>query len=282
MPYEYIVTLSTIPSKLQYLPVTLDSLINQSIKPKKIILQIPEKYDFRLKNQTIDHDQLHSIERKYAQYGFEVHMCKKDHGPATKLVGLLEKIPAQNFGANQKIVVIDDDLIYHPKMIETLNNALEKSSVPFNGAMDTYPLDNIIVGQACDGFILEPNSLKNYLDFFYKVENSDDGNFILHHDDVVLSYYLNTVNSEFVEITPPQGGSYKPQNSTNIDALHNIQGKYSRDNLNKEIIKKLHNVFDNEEGKTQPRNIEGFGTMTQPVNIICIWLDFLRVCGFMR
>ena len=56
MPYEFIVTLSTIPSKLKDLPATLDSIVNQTLKAKKIILQIPEKYDFRLKGQSINTD----------------------------------------------------------------------------------------------------------------------------------------------------------------------------------------------------------------------------------
>lgn len=72
----------------------------------------------------------------------------------------------------------------------------------------------------------------------------------------------------------PPGGTYKKQNRYDINALQNLQGEYSRDNLNDNVLQKLREVSET--------HIEGFGTMSQPVNIICIWLDFLRVCGFMR
>ena len=80
MPYEFIVTLSTIPSKLKDLPATLDSIVNQTLKAKKIILQIPETYDFRLKGQSINTGLLDSIKRKYGKYGLElINECQERH-----------------------------------------------------------------------------------------------------------------------------------------------------------------------------------------------------------
>lgn len=274
MPYEFIVTLSTIPSKLEYLPATLDSIVNQTVKAKKIILQIPKKYDFRLKGQSINSDLLESIKQKYSKYGFEVNVCKDDNGPGTKLVGLLEQMPAQSFKSNQKIVVLDDDLIYNQKSLESIKTTLEEGYSPLNASFYTYRIEDITIGQGADIFILEPNALEDYLAFFYKVKNSKDGKFILHHDDVILSYYLNKSNNSVVKMESPPGGTYKKQNRYDINALQNLQGEYSRDNLNDNVLQKLREVSET--------HIEGFGTMSQPVNIICIWLDFLRVCGFMR
>ena len=273
MPYEFIVTLSTIPSKLKDLPATLDSIVNQTLKAKKIILQIPETYDFRLKGQSINTDLLDSIKRKYGKYGLEVNVCKNDDGPGTKLVGLLEQIPLQSFGPNQKIVVLDDDLIYNRKSLEYVKNALDKSSLPLNASFYTYKMEDITVGQGADLFVLEPNALEDYLAFFYKVKNSKDGKFILHHDDVILSYYLNQTNNPVVQMESPPGNTYEEQNSTHVNALHNLQGEYSRDNLNNNVLQKLREVSETQT--------EGFGTMSQHVTVMQQWTNFLRACGYM-
>ena len=44
---KYILSLTTIPSRINYIESTIKSLINQTLKPEKIILNIPKKYNFR-------------------------------------------------------------------------------------------------------------------------------------------------------------------------------------------------------------------------------------------
>ena len=43
---KYIISLTTIPSKINYIERTIKSLIEQTLKPEKIILNIPKKYNF--------------------------------------------------------------------------------------------------------------------------------------------------------------------------------------------------------------------------------------------
>ena len=44
---KYIISLTTIPSRINYIENTLNSLLEQTIKPEKIILNIPKIYNFR-------------------------------------------------------------------------------------------------------------------------------------------------------------------------------------------------------------------------------------------
>ena len=46
---KFIFSLTTIPNKFDKLYLTIDSLINQTIKPEKIIVNIPRKYSLRFK-----------------------------------------------------------------------------------------------------------------------------------------------------------------------------------------------------------------------------------------
>ncbi len=50
---NYIVSLTTIPSKFDNLYITMDSLINQTMLPSKIILNISKIYNFRFNNLEI-------------------------------------------------------------------------------------------------------------------------------------------------------------------------------------------------------------------------------------
>ena len=57
---KYIFSLTTIPSRLNHIEDTIISLINQTLKPEKIILNIPEKYGLRFKS-TLDETSINKI-----------------------------------------------------------------------------------------------------------------------------------------------------------------------------------------------------------------------------
>jgi len=44
---KYIISLTTIPSRINYIETTIKSLVEQTLKPEKIILNIPKKYNLR-------------------------------------------------------------------------------------------------------------------------------------------------------------------------------------------------------------------------------------------
>ena len=67
---KYIVSLTTIPTKFDNLYLTIDSIINQSILPDKIIINIPKIYNFRMNSTCISQDKINEFIDKYSKYKF--------------------------------------------------------------------------------------------------------------------------------------------------------------------------------------------------------------------
>ncbi|WP_306030529.1 hypothetical protein [Stappia sp. MMSF_3263] len=102
-----VVTLTTIPSRIGHIAMTIKSLLDQSLPPAEIRLNVPE----------------HS---RRENCGYEIPgwltglatvtivRCQ-DFGPATKLFPTLTRVPEDT-----AIVVVDDDRIYPPDFLENL------------------------------------------------------------------------------------------------------------------------------------------------------------------
>ena len=100
------VSLTTIPSRIKNLNKSVESLLNQSFKPDKIFINIPNKYK-RFK-EIVEKNHI----PKFADPIVEIIRCE-DFGPGTKLLGSLEKFNKNEL--NLLISVFDtysDDLIY--------------------------------------------------------------------------------------------------------------------------------------------------------------------------
>ena len=78
------VSIITIPQRLKNLNETVESLLNQTLKPNKIFINIPYKYD-RF-SEIIKDNQI----PKFNSDAVEVTRCE-DCGPGTKLLGSLSK-----------------------------------------------------------------------------------------------------------------------------------------------------------------------------------------------
>jgi hypothetical protein len=114
-----IVSLTTIPSRINKIEPTIKSIINQTLKPDYIYLNLP---NFSIKEQTE-----YNIPEFIINYPITVLRCN-DYGPITKLIPtlLMENDP------ETIIITIDDDNLYPKNLIELLIN---KSRV--------YPNDSI-------------------------------------------------------------------------------------------------------------------------------------------
>ena len=77
-----IVSLTTIPPRFNFLYLTINSIINQTVKPDKIIIHIPEKYNnfFYEKLPVLPKDCEDSV-------NIIINQKTKDYGPITKLLG---------------------------------------------------------------------------------------------------------------------------------------------------------------------------------------------------
>jgi hypothetical protein len=100
-----VVTLTTIPSRIELLAPTLKSLLRQTMRPHAIRLCLPARSE-REQCPYVVPDWLRSLQ------GVTLVPCA-DVGPATKFLPTLGAMPP-----DQPVLVVDDDRIYHPRLLE--------------------------------------------------------------------------------------------------------------------------------------------------------------------
>ena len=87
-----IISLTTIPQRIDNLKETLDSLINQTVKAEKIVLNLPKYCKLHKKEYQIPDFLQKMIDTKL----IEINICDRDYGPATKFYPLAMKYNSQN------------------------------------------------------------------------------------------------------------------------------------------------------------------------------------------
>ena len=105
----YYISMSTIPSRLKNIKRVIDSLQNQSIKPKKIFINIPRQY-MRFKHSKIEIPDLSEYDN------VEVIRCV-DYGSNTKFLPILMIDEVKH---DDPIIVVDDDFEYDKNLALTL------------------------------------------------------------------------------------------------------------------------------------------------------------------
>ena len=168
------ISISTIPSRIKSIDKTINSLLNQTLKPDKIFVNIPNKYK-RFKNNVEEKD--------IPNFSNEVEITRcEDFGPGTKLLGSLKKIDK-----NSLLILADDDHIYENFMVEKFHHHYSLS--PSNAySFYVHPLGNFGIGQGADGFAINTNHLDGVDKFYEKIVKDYDELFI--HDDLWTSYFL--------------------------------------------------------------------------------------------
>lgn len=105
-----VVSMTTYEQRLQEVYLTIESIMQQTVKPNRIILWLAEDM------QNID---LPVILRKQMQRGLEVRYCE-DLRSYKKLIPTLKLCP------NDAIITVDDDVVYSLDLIENLVAAYKK------------------------------------------------------------------------------------------------------------------------------------------------------------
>ena len=96
--------------RLNFLHLTLESIINQSIKPDEIILWIENRYKNKIPKKIL----------KLKKFGLQILFCKNLKS-YNKIIHTL-KIRKKNY-----IITFDDDIIYNEKAIEFLIKKVKKN-----------------------------------------------------------------------------------------------------------------------------------------------------------
>jgi hypothetical protein len=242
--YKFIVSLTTIPTKFDGLYLTIDSLITQNVLPEIIIVNIPKLYSMRF-DTVLPLNKIIDFQNKYAKHNVYINLIDEDFGPGTKLLGLFyNNVLADYDDENTFIILVDDDLIYKPNMIEYFLyvNKFHHNNVCLAGYFG-YRFNNIQICQGADGLFMKKNKLTHFLQYYNEIKHNK---YINYHDDFYISFYFNLLNQEFYHMWNPNGGLiYSHGNYSQLDALHNLHGEYNRDNLNKLACSFLNELKDN-------------------------------------
>lgn len=109
-PKRLVVSLSTLPSRVNNIKPVLKSILKNTLKPDLIYLNIPkfsmrEKVEYKINPKNVEFDPKIIVNR-----------IDTDYGPITKLYPVLEK----ETDPDTVIICIDDDIIYDKNLIQTL------------------------------------------------------------------------------------------------------------------------------------------------------------------
>lgn len=219
---EVYVSLTTIPSRLFSLERCIDSLLTQTVKPDKIFISVPRKYN-RF-NAIIDDRDI----PKFKDSTIHPIRCN-DMGPGTKLLG-----PLDYLSKNSLIILVDDDCTYKEYMIEELLKHFHKDpKVCYSFYTYTLKRDKTYtIGQGADCFAIPCNILDKVRLYFDLVKRRTE---LLYHDDLWISFYLYLLNYPIISLESALRDSdtsiYEIYNDT--DGLVYLEQDYARWNLNK-------------------------------------------------
>ncbi len=102
-----IVSMTSFPPRIEYVPVTVKVLLTQTLKPDMIILWLAEE-EFPGKEADLP-EELKAL----VQYGLTIKWCHNDRS-FKKLLPAIKEYP------EAVVITVDDDTLYHPDMVRRL------------------------------------------------------------------------------------------------------------------------------------------------------------------
>ena len=173
---KYVVSLTTIPSRIGEIKPTIDSLKAQFLKPQKIIINIPKRYErfgtgITKIPEFLENDPM-----------VQINIIEEDYGPATKMLGMLNL----DMPPNMIVLICDDDVAY--KKLWSLRLLFSivlcgKCIYSLNGKWEKKPT---IFGNNGWGFYRKNINKDDILQSYYK--NKQHCNMV---DDEFFTNYFN-------------------------------------------------------------------------------------------
>jgi len=213
---NFCISITTIPSRLSEIYLTLESFEKQSLLPKKVFLNIPNKY-LRFPNEKI---QIPDLSNKFEKIDIQINRCE-DFGPGTKLMGGINNLDDFDY-----VILLDDDSIYHSKVCEYLNaHYNENNDTAYS--FFTVQIYDLVMGQGTDGFLIPTKYLKKIREFFDIYVRGNK--YTMLNDDFWMSFYLAKYLEKPVKVTSLEhktveymGSKYIYENHSQINPLHKL------------------------------------------------------------
>lgn len=234
---KVVISLTTIPERLPTIGKTLQSILRQTLKTS-IEVNLPLKCLVSDKPYIIPEEWQGLQRLRFIE-------VEKDYGPATKLLPTLKR-----HSPDTMIVVVDDDRIYEPHLVERLIEKLKEgkgeyvvTSSGWNWKEGRYhiknekvskhkPLKKVDVLRGVEGYALYGHQVDSAIFNYENVPTS-----CVRMDDVWISHHVNTIKLVYF----PEKIHYPP-NSISWETsavLKNVST--SRADLNNECYKYLIN-----------------------------------------
>jgi hypothetical protein len=210
---QIIVSLTTSPKRLPLLEKTLDSIVQQNIKPNKIYVNLPLVFE-RTQEVYPDPNLIYQYKPEYKDIVVWNRNCQ-DIGPLTKLQGVLEEIDETQ---DVWIITIDDDIVYLPYTIEVYAMTVQRLEGGNRPKTSAYGLAGFIwhqnqlipqhensmvhilegYGSVCYHRSFFPNkSWKTY------VQKCMEDNHCKFSDDLLISNWLSLTNKRRTIVSTP-------------------------------------------------------------------------------
>jgi hypothetical protein len=192
-----IVSLSTVPDRINNLRPTIRSLLKQTRPPDEIVLAIPE-FSVRERRPYVVPKYVSRLPR------VRVLRCREDWGPATKFIAAVQDELAAG-RQNTLIMVVDDDRVYPRDALETYlhySEQLPDAALCFRGADMPSTLDwddarmiraselreprQVAVITGCGSYLIQPRFFDESL-WDYSVAPQ----IAFHIDDIWISGWLS-------------------------------------------------------------------------------------------
>lgn len=174
-PLPLIVSLTTLPSRIEHLRPTLDSLLAQTCRPDQVLLCLPrwsrrEECAYAAPAWAGDYAPL-----------LTVVDTGEDFGPGTKLLGALPAITQPSC-----LVIADDDMRYAPVFLEHLY-AHQVADTAASFSYYTFSNGRFPIGQGADGISVYTPNLDGIMEFARRVIPNRK---LLVVDDLWISAFL--------------------------------------------------------------------------------------------
>jgi hypothetical protein len=170
-------------------------------------------------------------------------LLDKDYGPGTKLLGLLNSSIINDYDiSNTYIILVDDDVVYKHYMIEHFEKSIISNNAEVASFFVNYDYYNLKIGQGVDGFLIKLSALNHFLLYYNLIKDFD---YIHYHDDFYISYFFHLINKNIEYIQLDQCVIYYTHSNTFVDALIDIKGQYSRENLQHNLFNILNDLNKN-------------------------------------
>jgi hypothetical protein len=236
-----VIGLTTTPKRIHTVLPTIQSLLAQSMPADEIILSVAEK----LARTGERFPEIPAELQKLADEGKITIYRSRDHGPATKFVGAVQNgIDAKTLGLDDFVIWCDDDILYSPRMVQTLvENCPDGSAMGLCGFFMTGPKgyaiapDHLGHAEILEGFGAIACRIKDMPDVTLKFPSltpkefaqlDDKGRARFMADDFVMSHALREKGTRTLVCATPD---YNRTNGIRIrpeglgeDALQNNKG----------------------------------------------------------